>query len=301
MKIIKSSEPIVISQMKVQIFGAPGTGKTSFALTAEAPLLLDFDRGAHRAIHKSDRLEINAWSDVMELLDKPNELVGYKTLVCDTVGKQLDMLTVHLINENGRLAQGSGALTQTGYGARKVAYYAFLQRAAMLGLDIVLVSHDREKDIDEITKVRPDVSGGTYSDIMKEMDLCGYIDIIKGKRTIDFNPSERSIGKNCAGFPQMELTPQLTMGHLISEAKKITNKRNEASAEMVAEIEAWKTKIEGVTDSDTAMAIVAEGRKVTSDTVKAQLLKLLSTKTLALGLKYDKDKASYVPNEPVTA
>lgn len=295
MKILKASEAIVVSQIKAQIFGAPGSGKTSFALSAEAPLLLDFDMGAHRAIRRADTMVINDWTDVMGLLTSKDDLAGYKTIVCDTVGKQLDMLGRHIISENGRLATTGGALTQQGYGVRKAHYYSFLQNVLALGLDIVLVSHDREKDVDEVTKVRPDVSGSTYSDIMKEMDLCGYMEIVKGKRMIDFNPSERSIGKNCAGFPQMEVTDNLTMASLISETKKIINKRNEASADIIAEIDQWKAKIAEIKTGEDAMKVVSDVKTVESDTIKQQVRKLLADKTTSLGLKYDATAKSYVP------
>lgn len=300
MKIIKACEPILISQIKAQLFGQPGVGKTSFALTADSPLMLDFDKGAHRAIVRADTLEINAWSDVMGLFKSKDDLVGYKTLVCDTSGKLLDMLGMHLISENGKLATTGGALTLQGYGVRKAHFQSFLAQAGMLGLDIVLVAHDKEEKVEDTMKVRPDVGGSSYADIMKDVDLCGYMEIIKDKRTLNFNPSERAIGKNCAGFPPMEINGKITMSHIISETKKILNKRNEASADVIAEIEQWKTKISEVKTGEDAMKIVESVAKVQSDTVKQQIRKLLSDKTLSLGLKYDGVAKTYV-TQPVTA
>jgi hypothetical protein len=149
-------------------------------------------------------------------------------------------------------------------------------------------------------KVRPEVSGSSYSDIMKEIDLCGYMETVKGRTMLNFNPSERAIGKNCAGFDLMDITDgKITMATIIADAKKILNKRNEASAEVIGEIASWKAKVEVVTNGEDALKLVGEVKTVQSDTVKQQVRKLLSDKTLSLNLKWDKDK--YVSNEPVIA
>lgn len=295
MKIIKAAESIVVSQIKVLIFGAPGSRKSSLAITAGRVLLLDYDKGAHRAYGRVDRLAMESWTDTIELLNTPDALKDYDTIVIDTVGKQLDMLGTHLMSENGKLATAGGALTLQGYGVRKANFQNFLNRIVLMGKDVVMIAHDKEEKIEDTMKVRPDVGGSSYSDIMKEVDLCGYMETVKGKVMLSFNPSERAIGKNCAGFDLMDVTDgKITMAHIIADAKKILNKRNEASADVIAEIEAWKAKVELVVDIPTANALVADARTIQSDTVKAQLLKLLSAKVLSLGLKYDKDSKSYV-------
>lgn len=295
MKIIKAAEEILVSQIKVLLFGQPGCRKSSTAITASRPLLLDFDRGAHRAFGRADRLEINAWSDVIEMLNTPNSLDAYNTIILDTVGKLLDMLGAHIISENGKLSTAGGALTLQGYGVRKSHFQNFLNRLMLMGKDCVLICHDKEEKIEDAMKVRPEVSGSSYSDIMKEIDLCGYMETVKGRTMLNFNPSERAIGKNCAGFDLMDLTDgAITMAHIISEAKSVLNKRNAASADVIAEIEAWKAKISEIKTGDEAMKVVSEVSKNQSDTIKQQVRKLLSNKTLSLGLKYDKDAKTYV-------
>lgn len=302
MKIIRASEPIIVLSVKVLLFGQPGCRKTSTAITANKPIHFDYDKGAHRAFGRADRLGMETWSDTLEAINSPDGLSEYDTVILDTVGKLLDMLGAHLISENGKLATAGGALTLQGYGVRKANFQHFLNRLVAMGKDVVLICHDREEKIEDTMKVRPEVSGSSYSDIMKEIDLCGYMETVKGRTMLNFNPSERAIGKNCAGFELMDLTDgKITMAHIIADAKKILNKRNEASAEVIAEIEVWKGKVEAVIDIPTANALVVYARSITSDTVKAQLLKLLSAKVLSLNLKYDKEAKSYVENTTVTA
>lgn len=296
MKIIKAAEPILISQIKVLLFGQPGCRKTSTAITASRPLLLDYDKGAHRAFGRADRLQMASWSDTLELLNTPNALDDYDTIICDTVGKQLDMLGAHIISENGKLATAGGALTLQGYGVRKANFQNFLNRLVIMGKDVVLICHDKEEKIEDTMKVRPEVSGSSYSDIMKEIDLCGYMETVKGRTMLNFNPSERAIGKNCAGFDLMDLTDgKITMAHIIADAKKILNKRNEASADIIAEIDQWKAKIAEIKTGEDAMKVVSDVKTVESDTIKQQVRKLLADKTTSLGLKYDATAKSYVP------
>src|SRR5690606_38238567 len=49
LKITKASDPLTVEQLIVCIYGPPGLGKTTLGFSARKPLLLDFDRGAHRA------------------------------------------------------------------------------------------------------------------------------------------------------------------------------------------------------------------------------------------------------------
>lgn len=295
MKIIKASEPILISQIKALLFGQPGSSKTSIALTSDRPLLLDFDKGAYRAIHRADTLEINNWPDVLELLDNPDQLKPYKTLVIDTAGKCLDLLALFIIDENGKMATSGGALTLQGYGVRKAYFKAFLDRVCALGLDVVLVAHDKEEKIEETMKVRPDVGGSSYADIMKEIDLCGYVEIVKGVRSLNFNPSERAIGKNCAGFPPMR-ADTITMAELIIDAKKILNERNVGNVEILKEVEELKIKVSNINNADDANLFMTTMKEVKEEVVKQQIRKVLSARTIELGLIYDATTTkSFIP------
>jgi hypothetical protein len=53
-RIIRSTDPVKIETVVVLVYGDPGAGKTSLAFTAADPLMLDFDRGAHRSGFRGD-------------------------------------------------------------------------------------------------------------------------------------------------------------------------------------------------------------------------------------------------------
>ena len=86
LKILSASEPLPVEQLVVAIYGQPGIGKTTLAFTAEAPLLLDFDKGAYRAAGRKDTVQIEAWPDVTNITEA--DLAPYKTVIVDTAGRQ---------------------------------------------------------------------------------------------------------------------------------------------------------------------------------------------------------------------
>ena len=89
-KIIPASTPITVSTICVVIYAVPGSGKTSLAQTASRPLLLDFDRGAHRSANRKDTVQVSAWSDVTAI--GADDLNDYDTVIVDTAGRALDTL-----------------------------------------------------------------------------------------------------------------------------------------------------------------------------------------------------------------
>ena len=62
LRIVRSAEPIPVERLNVVVYAQPGIGKTSLAFTADAPLLLDFDKGAHRAANRKDIVRAERWA-----------------------------------------------------------------------------------------------------------------------------------------------------------------------------------------------------------------------------------------------
>ena len=83
----KPNELTVKNALSALIYGQPGMGKTTLALSSPQPLLLDFDGGVHRvnAAHRVDTVQISKWEEVDEVLTS-GEIAEYKTIVIDTAG-----------------------------------------------------------------------------------------------------------------------------------------------------------------------------------------------------------------------
>ena len=78
----KPNELNVQTKIKMLIFGQAGMGKTTLALSAPNPLLVDFDNGVNRVnyAHIKDTVQIEKYEDILVLLSQ-EDLTPYDTLV----------------------------------------------------------------------------------------------------------------------------------------------------------------------------------------------------------------------------
>jgi len=264
-KIRKPHELIVQTKIKALIYGQPGLGKTTFALSAPNPILLDFDKGVHRvnAEHQTDTLQVESWEDVLELL-QDGSLNAYQTIVIDTASKMLDCMSIYLIKKNPKLGKQNGALSLQGYGERKAEFSNFVKQISALNKHLVFVAHEKEEKIGESKEVRPEVGGSSGTDLYKDLDLIGYMESIGNKRTVSFSPCEKYYAKNSCGLNSIIDVPTLAHGNANDFfTKEIINTYQnnlESRKEMIGEyndlIEVAKGKIEAIIDAETANEVV---------------------------------------------
>ena len=96
----KSTELVIPATVKMMIYGQAGMGKTTLALSAPKPLLLDFDNGVKRVnmahLENIDTVQVESWSEIQTLLQQQQaELSPYLTIVVDTIGKMMDYIITH--------------------------------------------------------------------------------------------------------------------------------------------------------------------------------------------------------------
>lgn len=259
LRIIKSSEAIKVERLNVCIYGQPGAGKTSLAFTAESPLLLDFDKGAHRAANRKDTVRVTTWADVTEL--NGADLEPYATVVVDTAGRALDVLTADIIRRNPKAGRG-GALTLQGYGTLKAEFVAWLKALNGYGKDVILIAHmDEQRNGDDIIE-RLDVQGGSKGEIYKAADAMGRIAFRDGKRMLNFSPSDAAFGKNPGQLDPMEIPhPDKDPNFLAGVVQSIKSRLNQLTEEQTAaqaELEGWRATIKGLEGVEAFNAKLAE-------------------------------------------
>lgn len=105
MSMIKRSNEIAIQKnVKMMVYGQAGMGKTTFALSAPKPLLLDFDNGVKRVntAHLDDNVgivQVSSWQDILNLLNyNKKDLEEFDTIVVDTIGKMIDFIIAYRCN-----------------------------------------------------------------------------------------------------------------------------------------------------------------------------------------------------------
>jgi hypothetical protein len=302
MRIIKATEAIPVEHPVFLIFGQPGIGKSSLGYSMKDNLTLDFDKGAHRAANRGDTLLIDSWKDVIDLMESPDVLEPYSSLTVDTVGRCLDVMTAHLAASDPRKFPG-GNPSQQGWGVLKSTFRAFAMSLRAKGKDVLLIAHDKEDKDGDTRIVRPEIVGGSYAEVMKVADFVGYLQMNGRDRVLDFNPTDRWIGKNPAGWKPFPLPPvakaQSFMADLYQQGREALGGISAASAEIAAQVQTWREKFEAITDAKALNEQMPLVKAITNATVKAQAGKLLMDRGEALDLTFDAKAKQFT--EPATA
>lgn len=211
MSLIKRpSELEVNAALSALIYGVPGIGKSTLACSAPSPVMFDFDNGVNRmdAAHQVDTVQVKSWETCLEAVAEVEQAPQYKTIVIDTVGKMLlymeDYIKRVTSRSNPSYLMRDGSLSLKGYGERKKMFVDFNNRLKMAGRNIVYVAHEVEQKRkigkDEVTVKRPEVGGSSINDLLKELDLVGYMQAYDSRRMITFDPQETFYAKNSCGI-----------------------------------------------------------------------------------------------------
>ena len=263
----KPSELEFVTTIKMLVYGQPGIGKSTMALSAPNPVLFDFDGGVQRVnvAFQCPTLQVKSWEEALQALDelKGGE-VDCKTIVIDTAGKMLDFMSDYIMRNDSKMKQRDGSLSLKGYGARKVMFQNFLREVAIMGKNIVFVAHEREEKDGDTKIVRPEIGGSSAGDLMKELDLVGYVQAVGSDRTVYWTPQEKFYAKNTCNLPAWQKIPvivdangnvtqqndtlQKVFGYYEANVKKIEETRKRYN-ELLEEIE---MAIENITDAKSA-------------------------------------------------
>ena len=155
-------------KLKGLIYGEPGLGKTSLALSSPSPLLIDFDNGLRRVDkqYQTDSVQIESYQNLLDILEK-EDLSPYKTIVIDTLGKMIDRISDWLASSNPKVKQADGQLSMKGWGSVKLEFQRLLKLLDSKNKSVIFVAHNKEEKDGENTKQRPDIAGSSGKDIVK--------------------------------------------------------------------------------------------------------------------------------------
>ena len=294
--IIKSTETIPVEHPVFLIFGQPGIGKTSLGYSARNPLLLDFDQGSHRAINRLDTLQIDDWSGVAGLMEQAEALAAYDTIVVDTVGRCLDMLTADIAITDPKKAPG-GNLTLQGWGTLKNRFRTWMSNLRLLGKDVLLLAHDKEDKDGDTRIVRPDIAGGSFGEAMKIADFIGYLYMNGKDRVLDFNPTDRWTGKNPAQWAPLRVpAPEKAaafLADLAIKGRECLCGLSNVSASVASQVNDWRAHIQTFVTAEDFNRPIPEIKKL-SGPVQPQVVKLLMDAALGKQIPFDKVARRFV-------
>jgi len=301
LRIVPASDPLPIENIVLTIYAAPGLGKSSLSFTADKPLMLDFDKGAHRAATRGDSVPVSSWSDISQMTAE--DLAPYSTIIVDTAGRALDALAADIIAGNPKAGRGDGSLTLQGYGTLKSRFAQWQSFLRSLKKDLVLICHmDEQKNGDE-TQERIDAQGASRNEIYKCSDAMCRIRLDgKDQRYLDFDPRQGGFGKNPAQLPKIAFPDPRTNPHVLAEVistiKDAVNQMTEAQADARKEQEYWDKAIAGASTVDefnTLMKLAVERK------YRAPMKKALLEAATAAGFAFDTKAKAFVAAEEVAA
>lgn len=302
------NELSINATIKMLVYGQPGIGKTTIALSSPNPVLFDFDGGVSRInkAHQCPTLQVESWEQVLDALTELEQANDFKTIVVDTAGKMLDFMSDYIMRNDPKMKMRDGSLALKGYGQRKVMFTNLLKRVGMMGKHIVFVAHEKEDKDGETRIVRPDMSGSSLGDLLKELDLVGYMQAYGKDRTICWSPQERFYAKNTCNLPAWEKVPVIIdeQGGISGENDFLTKtfegyaaylkQQSQLGDDYTALVSQIGDDVAEVKDATTANAFIKKMGEYTHiwDSL-ARARRLFAARVEELGLKYNKAKKLY--------
>ena len=306
---IKKANTVSAEDKKIRILiaGYPGIGKSTLALSAPKPLHIDIDHGIDRIEprYRADYIQPKTYDEVLEDL-VPENLGDYDTLVFDTGGKLISLMSLWAIKKNPKYGQSDGSLSLKGYGFvgkefTRLMDYCFYT----LNKHIVMVFHAIEDKDGDQTKLRIKVEGQTKNNVWETQDLGGFVEMVGNDRTIGFSNCEKYFAKGTRGVSGVISIPALSQTTPNDFLTKLFAQYNAKSAEEMAYQNAQKkiydeamlavnTLVSTITDAESANAAVPLFKGIEHAlTSEREAALVWNARIKELGLFYDKVLKQY--------
>lgn len=309
MSLIKRPSELEVKQtLTALIYGQPGAGKSTLACSAPNPVMLDFDGGATRinGAHQVPTVQVRKWEDVGGAIEEIKAANEFKTIIIDTVGKMMMFLEEYIKRTNAKMRNYDGSLTLKGYGLRKQMFLNFIKETSVMGMNIIFVGHEIEQKRGDDTIIRPEIGGSSTNDLMKELDLVGYVETIGQSRTISFDPCDKYYAKNTCNMAGIIKLPVLTDkdGNAVGENKFLCQvieaykARQQHNIELTSKYEQLcqliRENAAEVSDADSANDYIDWVKSLEHlMNSKAVALTCLQSRVKELGLTYNKKESRY--------
>lgn len=285
--------------LKILLYGQPGIGKSTLAMSAPNPIVIDWDDGIHRVAieHRKAYASPKRFSDFQNMIDS-NAFDKYDSIVIDTFGKMVDMMAMEV--------QGySKVLSQQGWGQVKNMFTSLITKLSSLNKHLIFTAHEIEED-DEVNgrkiKIkRISSAGASRKELPRELDMIGYMQINDGRRTIQFDPSDAFFAKNSLGLKgQFHITEDHLKDFLTVQIIQVNDQKALQDAESARKyhdlIKFYTNMIDAINSADAAN-VFYKGEYVNIIHIfnsEACIKHLLLNKVRNLGLSYDKETKTFI-------
>lgn len=293
------------------IYGSPGVGKTTLALSAPSPVLLDFDRGVSRvrAGHRCPTIVCGTYEEVLEDIKSPL-MSEFQTIVIDTGGSFVTFLKDWAMRVKGARQKNGEFNSLKGFGYVKSEWNSFTDYVkSVLNKNVIYIFHSQEQaDKDGNPVQRLMCEGSVRNTVWNPCDFGGYVQMIGSKRTICFSPEQEYFAKGSHGIagryeiPELGLTDKNDfMTGLFEVARaNIIQEREEYAPQLEAyeaAVKAGRDIIDSMVDDATANAALPQIKAISHALTSEREVNIaFKQKIKALDLFWDAVLKAYTPN-----
>lgn len=279
------------------IFGSPKSGKSTLAASADKPILIDLDHGAHRIAGKDrtglDVVECDKWEDFVAVCAAP-ELKQYNTIIVDTFGAAVDMIIRDKF---------SNVMNPAKWGAVKSEIMSVCNQLKMTGRSVLFLAHESEEKNDDKIIKRPQCQGKAKDELMKMLDFIGHTTKAGSDYVLEFGGDDSIYVGNTFGFanryvlPNVRTEPNTFFKDVIEkQIKRFLEEDEQANAALLQKMTELRSVIaecKSAEDYTKAIKTIADADGLTNGAA-LKLKHELVEAAAAAGLEYDRSAAGFV-------
>lgn len=260
----------VSSRVKVWIYGAPFSGKTTLADQFEDAIMLNTDGNLNSftspVVEIKERVNgrqvIDTWSVFNETITELQKGSDFKTVVVDLVEDTFEACRRYCYTKLGIEHESDNSFKAWDYVRNE--FLTTMKRLMTLDYNIVLISHeDMSKDItkksgDKITSIRPNIQDKLANKLAGMVDIVARVVADGNERTLNFKSDEVVFGGGRLKITktQIPLTYKALMGVYGAQTKQeIKQEVKQEDVKTVVE-ENPTTKEEQVEAEETAKTVI---------------------------------------------
>lgn len=201
---------------KVWVYGAPFSGKTTFATGATDHYVLSTDGNAQYVTDNytliTDKVSVNgrittrklAWEVFKEELDKLEAGTKYKTIIIDLVEDTYEMARLYMYQKLGITHESDDSFRA--WDKVRTEYLSTMRRLMNLPYDVILISHeDTSKDItkksgENITAIKPNMNDKVANKLAGMVAMVGRCVCDNNNYTLQIKTDEVTFGGGRLGI-----------------------------------------------------------------------------------------------------
>ena len=200
-----------ITRATIGLYCVGGRGKTTTALSADNPVLLDFEGTSYRAVNPLNKPVIDmgsaTWQEIASYNDPDRLIANADTVILDTVTALVRIAIAGIIGDGApKLRQKDGSPTMQGWMALGDQLFSYYERFTRSGKNVVFLFQPNESVENDESFVGLAAVGKSKDFVLANADMIG--EIVKnedGTNSIDYTMHTKHIGKDPLQWGKVEI------------------------------------------------------------------------------------------------